>query len=199
ELAPENILAYQVLAELKLRSKQPKEALKAFKMVLFLSPDNFKAQNAVKKLESLTADEFPESLFDDLQVKPFTQNSNQDAPVSQSLDPKPAFIRPNNFSNDAKQNRLERYLSLMDAYIVRNDNDKAMAIFTEARMEFANHTELLKRLHIINPQTISQQIKTDSARGGPPLRQQESSDARVQILRKMLFNINKRRKAKIQD
>ncbi|MEN0058440.1 MAG: tetratricopeptide repeat protein, partial [Bdellovibrio sp.] len=39
-LASENILAHQLLAEVYLASKNPKDALKSFKMVLFLNPQS---------------------------------------------------------------------------------------------------------------------------------------------------------------
>jgi predicted Zn-dependent protease len=55
-LAPENILAHQLLAETHLASKNAKEALKAFKMVLFLNPNSQSAQKAVQKLNTLTSD-----------------------------------------------------------------------------------------------------------------------------------------------
>ena len=63
ELSPENILAHLSLARALLRIRQPKQALGAFKMVLFLNPQNEEALRAVSKLESLTADEFSEDLF----------------------------------------------------------------------------------------------------------------------------------------
>src|SRR5262245_40905043 len=63
ELSPENILAHQLMAELHLAEKNAKAALRSYKMVLFLAPLNERAQRAVRKLESLTADEFDDDLF----------------------------------------------------------------------------------------------------------------------------------------
>ncbi|MBC7372306.1 MAG: hypothetical protein H7326_12110, partial [Bdellovibrionaceae bacterium] len=64
ELAPENLMAHQMQAELHLQLKQPKQALKSFKMVLFLNPQSEKARKAVSKLESLTADEYDDEVFE---------------------------------------------------------------------------------------------------------------------------------------
>jgi tetratricopeptide (TPR) repeat protein len=64
DLSPENIVAHQLQAEASLLSKRPKEALKAFKMVLFLNPNSERARKAVAKLESLTADEYEDEVFE---------------------------------------------------------------------------------------------------------------------------------------
>src|SRR4051812_7341880 len=44
DLSPDNILAHSLLGECYLKVKRPKDALRAFKMVLFLAPTNEKAQ-----------------------------------------------------------------------------------------------------------------------------------------------------------
>ncbi|MCB9026587.1 MAG: hypothetical protein H6625_09745 [Bdellovibrionaceae bacterium] len=191
ELSPENILAYQTLGELLLRLKKTKEALKAYKMVLFHSPDNAKAQKVVKTLESLSAEDFPNSVFEELDTTPI-QNKDK----NKSIDPPPSFLNNAPLTHDAKMNRLERSLSLIDAYIIRNDNDKAFAIFEDARLEFANHPELLKRLRIIKPQSISDLSVETLAPIAP--RTIEKDEEKVQLLKKFLHNINKRRKDKIQ-
>ena len=196
ELAPENILAYQILAETQLSLRNTKEALMAFKMVLFLSPDNAKAQKAVKKLESLTADEFPESLFEELHIQAFKEKEDDPTePKKAKIDPPPAFVVPKSNSNDAKQNRLERYLSLIDAYIVRNDNEKAFSIYNEARVEFAREPELEKRLRIINPNTISEEPTAPTKPPIRPARGDEVAGDKIQTLRNMLFKINKKSKS----
>ena len=51
-LSPENVLAHHLKAEFLLRKKQPKEALKTYKRLLFLIPDDDRAQRAIKKLET---------------------------------------------------------------------------------------------------------------------------------------------------
>ena len=187
ELSPENILAYQILADLLLSLKKTKEALKAYKMVLFLSPDNNKAQKAVKKLESLSAEDFLESVFEELSPTSLSKKATNSVEKENFTVPPP--------SHDAKQNRLERFLSLIDAYIVRNDTDKALVVWEEARIEFAVHPELQKRFRILRPQSVSSEIAEDLT----PLPSQELQyqDKRVQLLRNMLFNIHKYRKDKI--
>ncbi len=52
QIAPENLLAYRLKGEILLENKSPKEALKAYKMVLFFNPQATKAQKIVQKLPS---------------------------------------------------------------------------------------------------------------------------------------------------
>ena len=166
ELAPENILAYNLLAETHLHLKRPKQALKAFKMVLFFNPENAKAQKAVKKLESLTADEFTADLF-------ANDKAHQASPV------------PKN-----KTERLDRWLSLIDAYLARNDIDRAKENLEEARHEFAEHPEVIKRIQLIQSRS-KYHANHDQKRSSPqPLRQQEIYEQKIKALRQMLFNIS---------
>ena len=74
QLNPENILAYNLIAESYLKLKAPKRALEAFQMILFLNPYHKKAQIAVKKLESLTTDAYDTSGFE---MKPLTPPQTQ--------------------------------------------------------------------------------------------------------------------------
>jgi tetratricopeptide (TPR) repeat protein len=151
--APENLLAYQLRAETYLQLKKPKEALKSFKMLLFLNPQHQKAQAAIKKLESLTADEYDEELFKMTKLTVATEAS--------TVGKNPRELQPQFFSNanapvvasknadqvmDKAQKYLERALSLIDAFIVRNDLDKAKILLEDAKKEFGDHIELAKRL-----------------------------------------------------
>lgn len=139
-LAPENILAHQLTAEIHLASKNPKEALKAFKMVLFLNPQSQSAQKAVSKLESLTADEYDDEVFamtklPDVKLEN-TQESGDDDDI---LVPVPAMPM-----NSTKA--LDRMLSLIDAFIVRNDLEKAQTLLKDTEMEYGKHPEITRRL-----------------------------------------------------
>lgn len=141
-LAPENILAHQLLAEIYLSQKKPKEALKAFKMVLFLNPNSKAAQKAVNKLESLTADEYDEDVFAmtklpevALETEPTIVVARKDEAVSSEAP-----------LTQAPQKALERMLSLIDAFIVRNDLEKANALLQDTRSEFGSHPEIERRI-----------------------------------------------------
>ncbi len=146
-LAPENILAHQLTAEVQLGNKNPKDALKAFKMVLFLNPNSKSAQKAVQKLESLTADEYDDEVFAMAKLP----NVNLDAPSADkqftSTTMSPAIPEPMYKPAPQPKNKaMERMLSLIDAFIVRNDLEKAHALLKDTRIEFGDHPEIERRM-----------------------------------------------------
>jgi tetratricopeptide (TPR) repeat protein len=180
ELSSDNILAHQLLAECYLRVKRPKEALKSFKMVLYLAPTNEKAGKAVKKLEALTADEYDDDLFE---MRALGDMDGPRTEESGSLKP----LAPMALSGD-----LERSLSLIDAYIVRNDIDKAVATLNETQLHFGQHPELMKRLNLVNQRS---QENTDSkvkADDRLPNRKDEALDRKIRVLRNLLSHIRER-------
>lgn len=142
-LAPENILAYHLTAEVQLGCKNPKDALKAFKMVLFLNPNSKSAQKAVQKLESVTADEYDDEVFSMAKLP----NVNLDTPPPNISYATPAIPEPlYKPAPQPKNKAMERMLSLIDAFIVRNDLEKAHALLKDTRVEFGDHPEIERRM-----------------------------------------------------
>jgi tetratricopeptide (TPR) repeat protein len=142
ELSPDNILAHSLLGECYLRIKMPKSALRSFKMVLFLAPNNEKAQRAVRKLEALTADEYEEDLFE---MKPLPRVDQLEAEVVTAIKP---------VEGERGFSEFERAISLADAYIVRNDMDKAQDVLRQAEISFGDHPELIKRFKLVNQRNL---------------------------------------------
>tara|TARA_B100000749_G_scaffold280891_1_gene280372 strand:+ start:153224 stop:154105 length:882 start_codon:yes stop_codon:yes gene_type:complete len=140
-LSPENILAYQLLAENHLAEKQTKEALKAYKMVLFLNPQHTRARNAVLKLESLTADEYEEELFSMTKLTPLEQTQSRTSETITSAPPPPPSTKGNTL--------LDRHLSLVDAFVARNEIDKARNAIIYAEEELGPVPEIIKRKQLI--------------------------------------------------
>lgn len=174
ELSSDNILAHQTLGECYLRSKRPKDALKSFKMVLFLAPANEKAAKAVKKLESLTADEYEEDLFE---MKPL--------PNMGFTTEQPERLKPIGDTKPITQD-LERVLSLVDAYIVRNDTEKARQALTDSEVYFGQHPELVKRLKLVNQRALEVEETPVSK---PPNRNLEVLERKIEFLRGLLSHI----------
>ena len=174
EHSADNILAHSLLAECYLKSKRPKEALRAFKMVLFLAPNNEKAAKAVAKLESLTADEYEEDLF---QMRPLPH-----------VDPlqldRPAELRP--LQAEKPSTSLERALSLADAFIVRNDMDRAASALREAESNWGSHPELIKRLKLVHQRNLETEETTVEP---PPSRKEEALEHKIVQLRELLDRV----------
>ena len=120
ENSPENLLAYSLLGELALQLRQPKEALNAFKMVLFLNPNDDRAKKAVSRWEFVTADEYDTSVF---KMEPIFDH------------------RPENIKKE-----VERAISLADALTVRNDLDAAINVLRGAQSRLGDQSELENRI-----------------------------------------------------
>ncbi len=166
-LTPENILAYQLLAQSFLENKQAKQALKNFKMVLFLNPQHAIAQRAVEKLESLTADEYEDELFQ-MQALHHDILSQHNLGPSLEKNEDPLFFTATPLQplqqNKATQSQqkssgraLERYLSLIDAFLVRNNLEKAKTTYLEAETQFSESPQLHQRRKLLFPEEESQE------------------------------------------
>lgn len=179
ELSPENFLAYSLLGETCLQLKDAKEALRAYKMLLFLDPHHQKAQRAVKKLESLTADEYEADLF---AMKPLKQMVDD---LSETAVP----LEPMNTSPTSTQWRdLDRFLSLTDAYIVRNDIDRAMTTLQDAEKSHGSHPEIVKRFKLINSR--NQEPERAETKEPPPVSRAEQAKAdKIQRLQAILSHV----------
>ncbi|WP_374033441.1 tetratricopeptide repeat protein [Bdellovibrio bacteriovorus] len=184
-LSSENILAHQLMAEVHLAQKNPKEALKSFKMVLFLNPNSKSAQKAVQKLESLTADEYDEDVFAMTKLPEVNLESSPAAPErSPDFGIEEVVIRPAPITTNKA---LERMLSLIDAFIVRNDLEKAHALLKDTRVEFGDHPEIQRRMKTLQVRYND----TDEAIPLKPIqpREQLIRERKLEVLEMMLRKI----------
>jgi tetratricopeptide (TPR) repeat protein len=144
ELSPQNILAHQFLGDVYISQKKPLDALRAFKMTLFLNPYSAKAKKAVEKLETASALEFEEDTFAMAKlsdIKKIQKNQAEDVNHEKSIKP---------------------ILQLVDAFLVRGDRDQAADLLYEAKSEFGNHPELEVRLKKISGQTSIARMQAKS-------------------------------------
>lgn len=148
ELSSENLLVYQLMAEAHLHLKQPELALKAYKMALFLNPLYEKARRAIEKLETLTAHTYDEDLFQYKELNEAQATSSPSPEMAPILDAPqfPALVEKVEPENDRN---LKRNLGLLDAWIVRNELDKAKSLLQNSLRSFPHAPELLKRAEIL--------------------------------------------------
>lgn len=141
ELDPQNLLALQLLGNTYLQLQMSKEALKTFKMVLFLNPLSEKAKNAVQKLETFSAEDFEEDVFQysrpnvrDWKSAPEATNEEPEMEVSaQPID----------------ETELDRKLSLVDALIVRNQFERAHEALNELAQRSPGNPEIASRFELL--------------------------------------------------
>ena len=147
ETSPENLLAHSLMGEVLLQLRRPKDALKSFKMVLFLNPNDERAKSAVGKWEFLSADDYDDELF---AMKPVFKmaKSAKDAPVLEPLAGGPAGEGKRGAPEFARS--MERAISLADAFTVRGEPEKALAVLAEARIRVGSIPELEKRFELLS-------------------------------------------------
>lgn len=190
QISPDNLLAHSLMGDTLLELRRPKEALKAFKMVLFFNPEDEKARQAVRKWEFLTAEEFDDEAFEMRPV--FRANM-----LSATTEPPPPSVKGDSVEpNPTYRNReIERAVSLADAYTVRNDLGAAVEVLENARRALGPAEELENRLRLLSKRT--QALIPDSApmvsSDASPSAASDSVDHQRQILEKFLRRINERR------
>ncbi len=132
--APNNWTCYLLRAQIYLKIQKPKLALHDFKQVMLHNPRNLGVRKSIIRLEALTADEYDDDLFE---IKTIHQISE----VKLSIDP----ISDSNEIGTPEAStkispRLERILSLVDAFVVRQDYQKALKLLRECQAEFGEQT-----------------------------------------------------------
>ncbi|OQW53461.1 MAG: hypothetical protein A4S09_07630 [Proteobacteria bacterium SG_bin7] len=202
KLAPENILAHQYLAEAYLKLKRPKDALSAYKLIMLINPLDSLATTAIKKLESLTADEYSEDLFATIypasRSTPKTIDDANKEPHSEKADE--AKTPPPSMSMNRS---LDRTLSLADALAARNDIDKAIKVLEAGASELGNQAEILKRLKMLanlGEEPISQEAPAANTASinlnplKPSSRRDIANSSKKELLMKLLKRVQSRKR-----
>ena len=156
-LAPENIQAHNLLAELYLNQRLPKEALKSFKMVLLLNPEDSRAKRTIEKLESLTADEYSNETFQIGNLDNISSLNAEDAQnyeVENEIDSneREIAVTSKNKKIQVQDKALTQTITLVDAFLIRNEFSKAKSILQRAILRFGDIESLSVRLHSIEKQ-----------------------------------------------
>jgi tetratricopeptide (TPR) repeat protein len=171
QISPENLLAYQLLGQAYIELQRPQDALKAHKMALFLNPTSERSQKAVQKLETLSATDYEEDLF---QMKPLPRALESLALTTPSIPV--AKAKPGSAPNEDPLRRLERQLSLIDALLVRNELKKAKHMVDDLFQEFPEHPQVRRRWELLKDD------EEDEAEPLRPLLSRERAVVEKQIL-----------------
>ncbi len=192
-LAPDNLLAHALLGDLYLEMRMPKEALKAYKTVLFLNPNHEKAQRVVRKWEFLSAEDFDDELFE---MKPVFQAAPPPPEVQPIRDDEGEPQEPAEPTEPAwRASEIERAVSLADAYIIRGENDRAYEVLRSAEDQLGSSPEFEKRLKMLASELDIDPIPVQVP-AQPLIRGPLNHELRAQKRRKLealLHRINERR------
>ncbi|AZZ36422.1 hypothetical protein CIK05_06330 [Bdellovibrio sp. qaytius] len=147
-LAPQNWQAYLMRADLYVRMGKHKLALADFKKVLMFNATHPVARKAVAKLEMLTSDE---DIDADSDFSAHSLNKVAKMPEPE----KPLETAP--FGQTSP--KLERILSLIDAFSMRQDYAKALKLLYECKNEFGAHSEIESRLLKLSQYETAEKIR----------------------------------------
>lgn len=147
QLSGDNILAHILLGEVFLEKRDAAAAIKAFKMVLFFNPQHVKVKKILEKIESMSAKDYGDDVFQFKKLNPVDESKNSYQPESSliNIDPKGLESKSSNLHTRS----LLRVISLLDAFIARNELKKAQEFLDEVKKEFPDEKEILYREKIL--------------------------------------------------
>lgn len=146
KLSGDNILAHTLMGEIYLEKREADLAIKAFKMVLFFNPNHSKVKKILEKIESLTAKDYSDEVFQFKKLSSVDEGTKF-IPESTGIHIEPKA--PNLQKAQVAQRSLIRVISLIDAFIARNEIKKATELLEDAEGEFPNEKELAHRAKIL--------------------------------------------------
>lgn len=185
ELAPDNLLAHKLLARAFQQQNQIKPALRTYKILLFLNSKDKEAIEKIRELEKLVSqtneDAFEMRSLENLIPEQSSKSQSQTKEVS---------YKKSLFTTKRPPAFLERTLSLVDAYIQRNDVEWALKTLEEAENRLgSNHPEIKQRIRFLSarPHTVPPPLMSEAniSSGYPYILK------KVAFLKKLLARIEK--------
>ena len=147
QISPENILAYKLLGQCYLKLNKPLKTLSAYKMLLFLDPNNKIAQNIVKKLEPITASQYDETGFSFKSLKEMAKHIEQHKTEQKGKKRFPSLypIMPK------EDKQFQARLAIIEALIYRKDFNKASQFILEMKNIYPKQAKALKKWERLLP------------------------------------------------
>lgn len=190
ERASTNWYAHFLRAEIYLKLEKRKKALMDFKKVMLLNPQNLQARRAVAKLDVITADEFEEDVFSIQSIQDISEQPppSFNSPAQSGAAPKNESDSPN---WSIQNKKLDRILSLIDAFTIRQEYDRALKLLREAQSEFGPHPEIQTRLLRLSHFENAEKIRPKSELAHLHAREELIRDKQLRALELLLRRIQK--------
>ena len=183
QISPQNWQAYLLRADIYVKLKNPVAALNDFKKVQLFNPSQAIARKAIPKLESLVSDMDLES--ENFQIQSL-QSIQENITVHQSTNTQQIPIPA----------ALNRVLSLVDAFIQKQDYPRALKLLNECRADYANHPELneraLKLSQFENAEKIRPKLDTEISNSKRALTIEKKQKTLELLLRRISHTRNSR-------
>ncbi len=168
DLSPENLLAHQLLAECYARLKKPVEALNAYKIVLFLNPNDSRVAEIVKNLEfqiyggqePIVEDGVENSKSSEEVEEEFTMGRADEALNTASLEATTG-VSIGTEPQGQIHPKLEQELALLDSLYQRGDWGKVKEQLADLLERYPDHPEILGRKQYLDEITNNNYALTE--------------------------------------
>lgn len=183
KLSGNNILAHQLMGEVFLELRDTASALKSFKMVLLLNPYHTKVKKILERIESHSARDYQEELFEfkKLTITPDASPSALSLEGTKSL-----IIEPNKLEDELTHQRtLQRIISLVDAFISRNQLKQASTLLENSLKDYPDDKDLVYRQKVLKSRSQPSFIVTET-----PENKDMRKQAKLEKLNRILLRIH---------
>ncbi len=187
KLAGSNILAHQLLGEIYLEKRDTAAAIKSFKMVMLLNPNHTKVKKILERIESLSARDFQDDLFE---FKRLSINAESPTPNFESTESQ--IIEPNKGDNQTYHRTLQRIISLVDAFIARNQLKQANILLDNSLRDYPEDKDLLYRQKVLKSRSQPSFIVTENEERSTEIRKQ-AKQVKLEKLNRILQRIHEYR------
>lgn len=153
-------MAHILLGEVFLEKRDATSAIKAFKMVLFFNPQHVKVKKILEKIESMSAKDYTDDVFHFKKLNPVDESKNSYQPESSAINIDPKGLESK--SSNLQTRSLLRVISLLDAFIARNELKKAQEFLDEVKKEFPDEKEILYREKILRSKNQFSFLSSDN-------------------------------------
>lgn len=189
KLSGSNILAHQLLGEIHLEKRDTTAAIKSFKMVLLLNPYHQKVKKILERIESLSARDYQDDLFEFKKLS-ITQDASPGMNIENT---KSQIIEPNKLENDQSYHRtLQRIISLIDAFIARNQLKQANTLLENSMRDYPEDKDLLYRQKVLKSRNQPSFIVSENPGQHTDIRKQAKQE-KLEKLNKILQKIHEYR------
>ena len=182
DLSPENILGHQLLAECELRIGRKKEALNAYKMVLFLNPADSEVARHVKTLEG-------ELMHFDFEEVESPQRKSEEPQDEYMMKP----LRNAKLAQSVIEDHLEKELVMFDTWFNRGDWNRAREILSRLGTSYGNHIEVKNRRDKLAELSKTNFDSLDDLEWLTPL-DRDHNQKQIQQLEKLLSRVDDRKR-----
>ncbi|MBL7545849.1 MAG: tetratricopeptide repeat protein [Bdellovibrionaceae bacterium] len=187
KLSGGNILAHQLMGDIYLEKRDTSNAIKSYKMVLLLNPNHTKVKKILERIESLSAKDYADDLFE---FKKLSLTPEDSSSVLNFEGTRSQVIEPNRSEMELTYQRtLQRIISLIDAFIARNQLKQAAVLLENSLKDYPEDKDLLYRQKVLKTRTQPSFIVSEVPEAAEDIRKR-AKQAKLEKLNKILQRIH---------